>query len=476
MIIHLKNGKNIAVDYREEAPGKASRNMYLDKNGHADADLSRLGHLSTGIPGTIAGLFMAHRYGRLPFRDLIEPAIQLAEKGFAITAAEARSLNATQAEFKKYNTLMPVFVRAGGWKTGDTLIQKQLANTLSLIRDKGAEGFYDGETAQKIVAEMKKGHGIISLQDLKNYRAKIRTPRIFDYKGATIVTMPLPSSGGLLLEQMLKILSGYPVAGWGFESVKSVQLMTEIERRCYADRAKFLGDADFVKVPVRELVSDAYLRNRMKDYDPHKATPSSTVQAGNLPGEKEETTHISVADKDGNAVSSTYTLNGIYGSKVVVGGAGFFLNDEMDDFSAKPGAPNMFGLVGAEANAIAPRKRMLSSMTPTIVLKNNKPFLVLGTPGGATIITSVFQTITDLLDFNMSVSDAVNKPKFHEQWLPDAVFIEKGFPKTVKDSMETMGYKFVERGAIGRTELIRITNGSIEAVGDHRGDDSVAGY
>ncbi|HEY6082566.1 MAG TPA: gamma-glutamyltransferase, partial [Chitinophagaceae bacterium] len=345
-----------------------------------------------------------------------------------------------------------------------------------LIRNKGPWGFYRGETAGKIVAEMKRGGGIISLTDLKNYRAKERTPVIFDYKGYAVVSMPLPSSGGILLEQMLKILSGYPVDQWGFETLRSVQLMTEIERRAYADRARFLGDPDFVKVPVKELVSKAYLKTRMAAYNPLKASPSNEIAAGRLSGEKEETTHISVVDNDGNAVSATYTLNGIYGSKVVAGGAGFFLNDEMDDFSAKPGTPNMFGLVGAEANAIAPHKRMLSSMTPTIVLKNQRPCIVLGTPGGATIITSVFQTIVDLLDFNMTVSDAVNKPKFHEQWLPDVVFIERGFPKTVKDSMETMGYKFVERGAIGRTELIRISNGRIEAVGDHRGDDSVAGY
>lgn len=477
MVIHLRNGRNAAIDYREEAPGKASRNMFLDKNGNADPQLSQLGHLSVGVPGTVAGLFETHRlYGKLPFRELIQPAIDLASKGFAISAAEARELNATQAEFKKYNTVTPVFIKPGGWKAGDTLVQKDLAHTLSLIRDQGPAGFYEGETARRIVEEMKRGHGIISLQDLRDYRAKVRPPRVFRYKGYTIVSMPLPSSGGILLEQMLKMLSAYPVDQYGFESLKSVQLMTEIERRAYADRAEFLGDPDFVHVPVNTLVSKPYLEERMKNYSADRATASSRVQAGKISGEKEETTHISVVDKDGNAASATYTLNGIYGSKIVAGHAGFFLNDEMDDFSAKPGAPNMFGLVGAEANAIAPHKRMLSSMTPTIVLKEGKTYLVLGTPGGATIITSVFQTIVDLLDFQMTVNDAVNKPKFHEQWLPDRVFVEKGFPGAVETEMEKMGYRFVQRGAIGRTEVIRISNGNIDAVGDRRGDDSAAGY
>jgi gamma-glutamyltranspeptidase/glutathione hydrolase len=293
--------------------------------------------------------------------------------------------------------------------------------------------------------------------------------------------MPLPSSGGILLQQMLGMLKNYPIEKYGFETTRSVQLMTEIERRAYADRAKFLGDADFVKVPVKTLASEEYLQKRMADYDPDHATPSKNIEAGDIPHESEETTHLSVVDSAGNAVAVTYTLNALYGSKVMVGHAGFFLNDEMDDFSAKPGAPNMFGLLGAEANAIEPGKRMLSSMTPTIVLKNDTPYLILGTPGGATIITSVFQTIVDLLDFNMSVSDAVNKPKFHEQWKPDVVYVEKGFPDSVKQAMSKMGYTFRERSAIGRTEVIRITRDpsgekEIEAVADRRGDDSAAGF
>lgn len=477
MIIHLHDGRNTAIDFREEAPGGATRDMYLDKNGDADPARSRYGALSIGVPGTIAGLFLAHtHYGRLPMKDLIQPAIDLAAGGYGITAQEAHLFNIEQDNFKKYNTVMPVFVRSAPWKAGDTLVQKDLAHTLTLIRDHGRAGFYEGETANRIVAEMQRSGGIISLEDLKGYQAKERTPVRFNYKGYRIVSMPLPSSGGLLLAQMLGMLGHYPVDQYGFESTRSVQLMTEIERRAYADRAQYLGDPDFVRVPVKQLMSDAYLQKRMARYTPDHATPSEKIGAGVVPKEDEETTHLCVIDSMGNAVSVTYTLNNLYGSKVVAGHTGFFLNDEMDDFSAKPGAPNMFGLLGAEANAIAPGKRMLSSMTPTIVLRNNKPYIILGTPGGATIITSVFQTIVDLLDFNMSVNNAVNKPKFHMQWKPDLVYVEKGFPDSVKQAMEKMGYPFKVRSAIGRTEVIRVTDGIIEAVADSRGDDSAAGY
>lgn len=477
MVIHFKDGRNTSIDYREEAPGRATRDMYLDKDGNADPEISRNGHLSVGVPGTVAGLFLAHeKYGSLPMKDLVQPAIDLAEHGFAIGPDEARWLNNSREEFEKYNTVTPVFVKSGGWHAGDTLLQKDLAHTLELIRDKGVAGFYQGETAQKIAEEMQRGHGIISLQDLEHYRAKERIPVSFDYKGYKIVSMPLPSSGGLLLQQMLGMLQQYPVDQYGFLSVKAVQLMTEIERRAYADRAKYLGDPDFVQVPVSQLVSEAYLKKRMADYNPDHATASEKIEAGAIPAESEETTHLSVADSAGNAVSVTYTLNNLYGSKVVVGHAGFFLNDEMDDFSAKPGAPNMFGLLGAEANSIVAGKRMLSSMTPTIVLKADKPYLVLGSPGGATIITSVFQTIVDILDFHLSVSEAVNGPKFHEQWKPDVVYVEKDFPDSVKQKMTDMGYTFKDRGSIGRTEVIRIAGDSIEAVADGRGDDSAAGY
>ena len=475
-VIHLKGGKNITLDYREKAPGKAFKDMYLDKDGNPLLNLSQDGHLASGVPGSIAGMLESYQYASLPFKKLIQPAIDLAAKGFAITAREARNLNGTKDEFIKYNSVVPIFVKETPWKGGDTLIQTDLATTLTRIRDEGAKGFYEGETARLIVAEMQRGKGIISLEDLKNYKAANREPIVFDYRGNTVVTMPLPSSGGIILEQMLKMSAMKNIAAMQYGTPQSVQLMTEVERRAFADRAKFLGDPDFYKVPVKTLVSDEYLAGRMKDYVPNKAGNSVDTKEGYI-NESEETTHFSVIDKDGNAVSVTTTLNGGYGSRTVVAGAGFLMNNEMDDFSVKPGVPNMFGAVGQEANAIAPNKRMLSSMTPTIVLKNNKPWIVLGTPGGTTIPTSVYQTIVDIVDFGLSPEDAVNFPKFHHQWLPDVLYMEKSFNDTTVEAMKSMGYKIVERGAIGRTEVIMIMpDKSIRAVADHRGDDAAAGY
>ncbi|MDF2190213.1 gamma-glutamyltransferase [Paraflavitalea sp. CAU 1676] len=476
LVAHLSGGKNLTLDYREKAPGKATRDMYLDKDGNAITSLSVNGHLAAGVPGTVAGLFAAAPHGKLPFKKLIQPAIDLAEFGYVITADEAADLNRSREAFVKYNTVTPAFVKATPWKAGDTLVQKDLANTLKRIRDKGKAGFYEGETARLIVEEMQRGKGIISYEDLKNYAASDRQPSVFDYKGYTIVTMPLPSSGGVLLPQMMKMIEDKPIKSYGFQTLQSVQLMTEVERRAYADRAKFLGDVDFFKVPVKTLTSDAYAKERMRDYDPAKAGTSAAVQAGIVP-ESEETTHLSVYDHEGNAVSVTTTLNGGYGSKTVVGGAGFFLNNEMDDFSVKPGVPNMYGAVGGDANAIVPGKRMLSSMTPTVVLKDGKPYIVAGTPGGTTITTSVFQTLVNILEFGMNADDAVNKPKFHHQWLPDEIMVEKDFPQDVREQLQKMGYKVTVRNAIGRTEVIRILpNGSFEAVGDKRGDDHAAGY
>jgi len=477
MIIHLKSGKNISIDFRETAPAAASRDMYLDANGNAQMNLSQDGHLAAGVPGSVAGIFEAMKYASLPFKKLIQPAIDLAENGFAISEGQAGSFNETKNEFIKYNISVPIFVKNTPWKAGDTLIQKDLANTLKRIRDNGAKEFYEGETAKLMVEEMKNGHGIITEDDLKNYQAKTREPLVFNYKGYTIVTMPLPSSGGIILEQVLKMSSYYHLSDMKFETPESVQLMAEAERRSFADRAKFLGDADFVKVPVKTLLSDAYLKKRMRDYQPGKAGNSKDIKEGMINNEKEETTHFNVLDKEGNAVSVTTTLNGGYGSRTVVSGAGFLLNNELDDFSVKPGVANMYGAVGAEANAIAPGKRMLSSMTPTIVLKNNKPFLVVGTPGGTTIPTSLYQTLVDIIDFKMMPQDAVNKPKFHEQWLPDVIYVEKGFDENVKMQLEKTGYKISERDAIGRTEIILVKpDASLIAVGDSRGDDAVAGY
>jgi gamma-glutamyltranspeptidase / glutathione hydrolase len=476
LVAQLQNGKKLAIDYREKAPAAASRDMYLDSAGNADTDKSQNGHLAVGVPGSIAGFFAAHKYGKLPFEALIQPAIDLAEKGYVITLSEARSLNGTQKNFNKYNTVIPVFVNSKNWKPGDTLVQADLAKTLIRIRDKGKKGFYEGETAKLIVAEMRRANGLITLRDLKNYEAKEREATVFKYKGYEIVTMPLPSSGGILLQQMMKMIEDQPIAKYGFQSWQSVQLMTEVERRAYADRAEFLGDIDFVKVPVKTLTSEAYLKLRMKDYDVNKAGTSKEIGPGVI-HESEETTHLSVYDHDGNAVSVTTTLNGGYGSQTVVGGAGFLLNNEMDDFSVKPGVANMYGALGTAANAIAPGKRMLSSMTPTIVLKNNKPYIVVGTPGGTTITTSVFQSLVNVLEFKLNADDAVNKPKFHHQWMPDIVEVERDFPKATLDKLKGMGYKIEERGGIGRTEMILINdNGKIEAVADKRGDDHAAGY
>jgi gamma-glutamyltranspeptidase / glutathione hydrolase len=475
MVAHLKNGKNITLDYREKAPGKASKDMYLDSNGNPQMHLSQDGHLAAGVPGTIAGLFAIHKYAKLDFKKLIQPAIELAKNGFAITAAEASGLNANREDFLKLNTSPTAFAKNTPWKTGDTLIQKDLANTLIQIRDNGQKGFYEGETARLIVEEMQKANGIISYDDLINYSAKERIPYVFNYKGHTIVTMPLPSSGGIILQQMMGMIEKRNIAAMKFQTTASVQLMTEVERRAYADRAEFLGDPDFVKVPVKKLTSMAYLNERMKDYDATKAGSSNITKAGIING-SEETTHLSIIDNNGNAISVTTTLNGGYGSRTVVSGAGFILNNEMDDFSVKPGVPNMYGAIGNEKNAIAPGKRMLSSMTPTIVLKNNKPYLVVGTPGGTTIPTSVYQTLVNILEFGMSASDAVNKPKFHHQWLPDQIFAEKDFDAGVKKQLEAMGYKITLRGNIGRTEVIQIKGKQIIAVGDKRGDDAAEGY
>lgn len=479
MVAHRAAGANITIDFREKAPAAATRDMYLDAAGNPRTDLSQNGHLASGTPGTIAGIFAELKYAKLPFARLIQPAIDLAEKGFVITADEARGLNAIHEALVKYNTIPPVFIKAGGWKTGDTLIQKDLAKTLRLIREQGSKGFYEGETARLILEEMKRGQGIITAADLKEYTAKKREPSVFPYKQYTIVTMPLPSSGGVVLQQMLKMVEGSPLGSYGFESVKAVHLMTEVERLAYADRAQYLGDRDFYSVPVTALTSPAYIRSRLAEIPSGKAGNSKDIQAGVLSPASEETTHLDVMDKEGNAVSITTTLNGSYGSRVVVGGAGFFLNNEMDDFSVKPGVPNMYGAVGSQANAIAPGKRMLSSMTPSLVLDKGKVYLVVGTPGGTTITTSVFQTIVDILDFGLSPEDAVNRPKFHHQWLPDILYVEPAFPNATRDSLKAIGYTVTQRGSIGHTEVIRVKPGKehhLEAVGDIRGDDTADGY
>ncbi len=475
LLARQKSGELIGIDYREAAPAKASRDMYLDKNGNAQANLSQAGHLASGVPGTVAGLFATLPYAHFSINKLIQPAIDIAEFGFVLTERQAAGLNGVRDAILKQSTRPTALTKEGKWKAGDTLIQKELAATLKRIQKDGAKGFYEGETARLLEEEMQRGNGIITKDDMKNYTAKFRTPLEFDYRAHHIISFSPPSSGGILLAQMLKMIEKYPVDSFGFQTGKSVQLMIEAERRAYADRAEHLGDPDFWKVPIKTLTSDAYLAQRMSDYTPDKASSSKVIKAG-LIKESDETTHISIMDPEGNMISITTTLNGGYGSKTVVGGAGFLLNNEMDDFSAKPGTPNMFGAIGGEANSIQPGKRMLSSMTPTLVLKNNKPYLVIGTPGGTTIPTSVYQGIVNVIDFHMNASDAINKPKFHHQWLPDDVMVEKDFNPETRKQLEAMGYKFRESGAWSATEAIRIINGKKETAADIRGNDSVAGF
>ncbi|KQR94929.1 gamma-glutamyltranspeptidase [Chryseobacterium sp. Leaf180] len=470
------NGEKFTIDYRETAPRKAFRDMYLDQKGNANTDLSQNGRLAVGIPGSVAGFFATLKYCRLSMEKLIQPAIDLAEKGFEITDKEAELLNANKDFFLIHNKISNAFVKDQNWKAGDILIQKELAETLKLIQKNGQKGFYEGKTADFLVKEMKNGNGIIGLEDLKNYKVAERKALEFDYKGNQIISMPLPSSGGILIAQMLKMSSFENLQQYQQNSTKAVQIMVEAERRAFADRAEYMGDPDFIQDKTAYLISDEYLKSRWKSFSFNKATLSSAV-GKIIPQTKEstETTHISVLDKDGNAAAVTTTLNGLYGSKVIVSGAGFFLNNEMDDFSVKPGVPNMFGAVGGEANSIQPNKRMLSSMTPTIVLKNGKPYMIVGTPGGTTIPTSVYQSIVNVIDFKLNANMSVNSPKFHHQWLPETVAFEKNFPETVIQDLEKLGYKVERWGQLGRTEMILIDDGgTVHAVADGRGDDSIA--
>jgi len=471
-----RNGDKFTLDYRETAPEKSSKDMYLDKKGNANTDLSQNGRLAVGVPGSVAGFFATLKYAKLPMDKLIQPAIDLAEQGFSVTQKEASLLNSELDAFNQHNRSKTVFQKSSTWKQGDILVQKELAETLKLIQKYGAKGFYEGKTADLIQQEMKRGNGIITLNDLKNYQVVERKPISFMYKGNEIVSMPLPSSGGILLAQMLKMSGFENVEKYAQNSTQAVHIMVEAERRAFADRAEYMGDPAYIKDQTAMLISDEYLKNRWKSFDKNTATPSFAV--GKIvaqPKESTETTHISIIDKEGNAVAVTTTLNGLYGSKVVVSGAGFFLNNEMDDFSVKPGVPNMFGAVGGEANSIKPGKRMLSSMTPTIVLQKGKPYIIVGTPGGTTIPTSVYQSIVNVVDFGLNPNLAVNTPKFHHQWLPESVMVEKNFPEATVSDLEKINYKIERVSQIGRTEMIVIDgNGNAVAVADGRGDDSVA--
>ncbi len=482
MVVRLADGTTDALDYREQAPSQAHRDMYLDSTGTVIEALSKEGHLSVGVPGTVAGLEAAFKkYSRLKdWPALLAPAIQLAEQGFRLTANEADRLNDYKDQFLKQNEQAAPFVKKGRWEMGDLLVQKDLAKTLRLISEKGANGFYEGPTAELIVAEMQRGNGLITLEDLKNYTAVWRKPIYTEHKNFGIITMPPSSSGGVALSQILGMIEPYPISEYGFQTARSVHLIAEAERRVYADRAEYMGDSDFYPVPVDSLLTDEYLTMRMADFMENKATVSEVLLPDSVNAvESFETTHTSIVDGAGNAVSVTTTLNLNYGSKVIVAGAGFFLNDEMDDFSAKPGVPNYFGLVGAEANAIQPGKRMLSSMTPTIVTQNGELFLVLGAPGGSTIITAVLQTLLNVIEYDMPLDEAVAAPRFHHQWLPDEIKVEPTAIDTVeRKKLWKMGHqlKGVNRMALVKAVQV-LPDGRLHGAGDPRNeDDHAEGY
>jgi gamma-glutamyltranspeptidase/glutathione hydrolase len=480
MLIRTSDGNTDVIDYREKAPSHASRDMYLDKSGNVTEGLSTDTHLASGVPGTVDGMLNAHsKYGKLPFKEVIQPAIDLAEKGFPVTKRQAADLNANRILFIGRNVFRPAFVKDSLWKEGDILIQSSLAETLKRIRDYGRDGFYSGRTARLLVREMKRANGIISEQDLNEYRSVSRVPLTTDYKGYKIITVPPPSSGGIILIQLLKMIEPYPVKEWGFNSSQTIHLMVEAERRAFADRSEYPGDPDFVKIPVGQLVSRKYLLNRMSDFNKNRASLSLEIMPGSPEGyASEETTHYSVVDDAGNAVAATTTLNNSFGNSIVVDSAGFILNNQMDDFSVKPGFPNMYGLVGGEANSVQPGKRMLSSMTPSIVEKEGKLFLVLGSPGGSTIPTTVFQVIVNVLDFGMSIGQAVNAGRFHHQWLPDWISFEKDAIDSISSKKLTdMGHILKERASIGSINAIMILPGAKIAGGaDKRGNNSSCGY
>lgn len=479
MVIRSSDGKADVIDYREKAPGESSRDMFLDDKGNVVEGKSTSTHLASGVPGTVDGMFNVQlKYGSLSIKDLIQPAIDMASDGFPITARQADALNSNRSAFIERNSVSTVFVKDLPWKEGDTIVQKDLARTLERIRDYGREGFYAGETANMIVNEMKKGNGIISMNDLTEYRSVSRPPLISEYKGYRIITLPPPSSGGIILLQLLGMVEPYPLDKWGFDSYKTVHLMTEAERRAFADRAEYMGDPEYMKISPEELTNKDYISSRMISFNEEKASVSSEIMPGK-PGHIDgQTTHYSIADAYGNTVSATTTLNGSFGNSIVVEGAGFLLNNQMDDFSVKPGEPNMYGLAGGEANAIAAGKKMLSSMTPVIIEKNGKPFLVAGSPGGSTIPTTVFQVIVNVTDHKMKISDAVNAPRFHHQWLPDELYYENGrFNNQTMEMLDKMGHTLKQRDILGSVNAILIDSNGLKSGGaDKRGDNVAYGY
>ncbi len=479
MVFRLADGTSGALDYREMAPISATKNMYLEQEGKVVSDNSKTGALAIGVPGTIAGLFEIHKkFGTISIEKLIQPAINLANNGIVITEAQAKRFSQHKVSFRKVNQKRILYDQQ--WRAGDTIRNPLLAKTLERIKTHGRDGFYKGKTADLIVNKVQNLGGIITKEDLENYNVKWREPIIFNYNSHKIISMPPPSSGGICLAQILKTIEPFNIGQYKHNSKKYIQLIVEAERRSYADRSYFLGDPDFVDIPTESLISTKYLSQRMKSFNWNKATKSSDLTRGSLLGfESDETTHYSIVDHYGNSVSVTTTLNGAYGSKVFVDKGGFFLNNEMDDFSSKPGTPNMFGLIGAEANSIAPKKRMLSSMSPTIIETNGQLKMVLGSPGGSTIITTVLQNILNILHYNMTMQESVSEPRFHHQWLPDNIKFEPSFDTVVFGPLKKLGYKIDNSNfqVIGKTDAILVLpDGRLEGGADPRGDDKAEGF